>query len=878
MTDLGLASTKLQWCNAVVNRFNGARTVSIISYPTQADADAETNGVVAVTGSNSGNLASVAASIIDLGTLENITFNQPIDLNVGVNVLKIEINGYFIQGTIGLAGSDCDWIASENPADGKGLGFMNISISPPVLMPSGLGAAAPMGALPETPKTVELHDWTDPANPVLVGSLTFNDRKPDLVFDNPDMQAAAGDIGVTQSTESIIFGEFEFGATLFTHNAGLNEDDPTKPVYQVLIGCKPYGTWATYPAMDTFDPAVNVTFPQPFKMVIKTMDGTVAHTHEMSDGLPINSPAVSMVRSDTTVIRPWFNCWMMLPWESAKMKMSVKATKFFPGVVDDAMRPSQATFADAVNGPFLLMNGNGTQLNATAHWKAAPEWPMDSSDNNYAINDPYLIDINGTYTGGVGSPTRKSYRAIGWNYEPGSVSCHDWYTGPGGPRFDRAFIPTVLAYVVTNPTGVRAQGNVSYRDLARAWNLAYFNHSHHQIRDVKTLETLPDEQVINSEWSHTHAYYGGLTTYVAGGTTRHVDIRSLSSGGTTAGLDTLRDKNGHLPFDGWGMDYLHNYCQPGWATLLFNSGMHLVSAKYRHHNGIMCQLGDVRANKDPNGWFLTRQHSWRWLHASMMWALSTNHPLGIRRDLIEGRWQQEMEAIYDYVVVPATDPNHPNYNSLANQAWRNFGMTVKDNIKIDGTHQMWMWSSALTFYTSHALQFMKVTGSWDAMRAKSAKCAAALDFIIKCMDTYSIDFILDTDGRAEAYIVVSETVPTSTPITSIPSSWADWAATIHPKTGVEDWITDPDGTARVYERDNTQHLRAQYAFIRRDYFPEIPNARLAAACAKYQDFYDRVAARVAAASAGTKSIQWNQCVADWHYRIPSHAIFKPPVV
>lgn len=28
-----------------------------------------------------------------------------------------------------------------------------------------------------------------------------------------------------------------------------------------------------------------------------------------------------------------------------------------------------------------------------------------------------------------------------WGYEPGDLSGHDWFCGPGGPRFDRQSIP-----------------------------------------------------------------------------------------------------------------------------------------------------------------------------------------------------------------------------------------------------------------------------------------------------------------------------------------------------------------------------------------------------------------------------------------------------
>jgi hypothetical protein len=154
--------------------------------------------------------------------------------------------------------------------------------------------------------------------------------------------------------------------------------------------------------------------------------------------------------------------------------------------------------------------------------------------------------------------------------------------------------------------------------------------------------------------------------------------------------------------------------------------------------------------------------------------------------------------------------------------------------------------------------------------------------MLECLDKFAIDFILDTDGRIEGYYnfpgeVGDHYFPITKPVASgqpqvVPANWAEWNATVAPKVGQETWVRDESGTLfQSYERSATMHFRAQWAFMRRDCFPEIPYPRLDAACAKYQAYYDE--RKNYALSYQTPNTQTQH---DWHYRIPSSGIIQPP--
>jgi hypothetical protein len=546
------------------------------------------------------------------------------------------------------------------------------------------------------------------------------------------------------------------------------------------------------------------------------------------------------------------------------------------------------------------MYDNNNQQNGVNHFFAMPQWPIRKDISGLYNGDPTLnaLDPNSDpYLFNVPTTFDTTSRVTGWDYEPGSISGHDMYSGPGGPRFDRNVFPTALAMDLSFPGGSRLKDGVLYSTIADAFGKSYFNHCFHMMTDVKTFAPTNDALTLAGTYAHSGSYYAtndyGYSSLNNGGTANvAVHLRAHQLGGHTY------DKHERFVWNGWAIDPLHNYTNPGLWALIYNSPMHLISAKHRYHHGIMSQALQTLPG-DPHIEVFTRAMAWRLMHQVMAWKLATDHPLGLTRSEVETRFQADLESIYDQVYVPAVVNNDPSYKWAA---LRNLGMIGYQNSGFhSGVFNYCVLSNSLVYYIGNVFMLMKQTGSWNAMMAKSTKCQLILTFIVQCLDKYSIDFILDTTGHGEGYYPsnpLDTTGNNSDPSTNyatntynnnyytaistvvsngqtpvLATSWANWQ-TLFPPVGQADWIHKSDGSINIApERDATQHMRAQWAFIRRDFFPEIPNSRINAACAKYQSYYDTVANNAAA-----QATPFNQAAADWALRIPSMGFYKVPTV
>lgn len=720
---------------------------------------------------------------------------------------------------------------------------------------------------PDAPAAIRLYDWTDHTAPVLVGTVAIDTDADALTFQDATLAAEIGVVPIRRTSQGIVFDGFEFGATSFQLAPALNDEVPGDAVYQVLVACAPHGRWAGYPAFENYNAATDSTIPNPFKIQVLDGSGAVVHTYELHDGLAINDTRTSQTRTTTQPIRPLFNCAMMLPWQSARIKPSSQMARWFPGVTADSRHPTDARSGSTTNGSIPLMAGR-TQYNSALQWYALPRWPLAYDEvygSTAALNaqDPNN-DTNlftPIYYSGE-NVAQKAWRASGWDYEPGSISGHDWYPGPGGARFDRAYIPTALALFASDPVGVRLKNSEPLRDMAEAWSKAYFNQSFHYVRDAKTLAAIPQEEITARQWSYGYsAYYGQGNAYVVGGAARHVNPFGIPNG---SGDPAPVDKDGRMPFGGVQFDDMHNYSEPGWAVLLLNSPMHLYSSRQRFASNTMSWLGAGIANTAYN--FGYRQQAWRWLHYVMQWILGTsNSSMGFSRASIEAMFQQELEAIHDTMYVPAMVDLS---TSLTSKALRELGIHITTASAITSGGNTWFnVPSPLWVYIAGPLQMMKQSGMWSSMRAKNSKCSLALEFVVECLDKWCLDFMVSTNGRAEYTDTgaeqsnkLSTTVATGgTPV--LPSSWSDWAA-MFPAIGAETWVKDAVGAWK--ERYAAQHLRAQWAFIRRDYFADHNPARanISEACALFDGFY----------------AEWRAASRKWAYRIPPHGILNNGVV
>jgi hypothetical protein len=214
-----------------------------------------------------------------------------------------------------------------------------------------------------------------------------------------------------------------------------------------------------------------------------------------------------------------------------------------------------------------------------------------------------------------------------------------------------------------------------------------------------------------------------------------------------------------------------------------------------------------------------------------------------------------LEAIHRQIYVPqiVEKKDDPYFKGL-----RNLGQPMTPS----GDGSKWVAQGGhLGFYMGHVLQLMKQTGMWDAMMERGGKVREALLLQVRNMDQYAFGLHADTTATVADYL--------SFPVKGqFPDSMAQYQELYGSKD--EDMYHDAKGNP-VNDRDVSVHAVAQYIYIRRDYFPELPHPKLHAAAAALDRRLASVTARVAAA----KDPEHKRDL-DHTYRYPGLAPIRPP--
>lgn len=959
---LGAATSKLNWCEIFVAAMGSNRRLRFFRSSNSASTGPATDGTEFMNVGLTGDITVASSEISGLGDAYDMQIRISADLLTGVSVMRLEGNGNWMQGTLGLSRAaqlaagvadadvkEYDFTLSGPFTDQAGIDILQtLRIIPPQDLPSGTGPVAP-AIDADFPAFMSHQSWVDPANPVITKTIALDRRIENLIYEDAEIADSIGDVRVTQSSDTIVVGSgghaFEFGAMVLSINAAANEE-VNKPVHQCLPAIKPFGRWSSYPAADTYVSGYDSTFPAPFKLIWHRADMSIIKVVEMRDALAINDPSLGQVWTSTKALRPHVTTAMVAPCQTHRLKPNKYAWKYHGGMV--YVSPSAAKAGQSCKGyiPQISSDLKDPDINSHLHMYAAPRWPVprdtayggNAGNKNHLdpdVKDPFLFDTT-TYYNSYGKPCRM----VGWDYEPGSISCHDKYTGPGGPRFDRYPIPSQLMMFLTEPTGARLKGNVPWRDIADAFGMACFNHSQYFFRNARTFDTVPTEQMFGG-WSHLNGYYANAgQLYNSGGLARHVNMFGIRYG---AGWPSA-DRDGKRHYNGDLRDSLHAYLEPGLWTMFLNSPMHTIAHKHNLFYSWMSTLGGSPTS-DARGYFFKRSHAWRMLHHIVGWKIATKHPLGISRETVEKHFQAELETIHKEIYTPYAITNDqsiyfrsmralgmPCFYKVSERTTGRFtgsisgdvltvsamtsgevfvgqllsGTGITGQIKVSsfltgtggtGTYRLdasaTVSSTVITakenlhhwapnddfkcFYIGTVLQLMKTTGCWNAMRARSAKCAQALDFMIEVYDKFSIEWTVATKGWPDhiiqnysSYARTRETIQDTT-------SWQDWAVRVSPaESPNQDWVTGADGSWYKHggdggiDRDISQHLRPQYLKIRKLFFPEYPHPQLDEAVSMFDGWYAKVKARVDAAS----TPQW----ADWIYRLPTHHEPKGPTI
>lgn len=703
------------------------------------------------------------------------------------------------------------------------------------------------------PAAFVLEDWSDGRGVKVAVSLIDN-ALPDLVFEDADLNSEMGTVKLASASKPIVMKGFEFGILRFTAPS-LAESGGT--LYQVLVAAKPSGTWPTFPYADTFNSKTNVTTPNAFKVRILNSVGGVIATIEMSDGKAINDKSLSQTReTGTGALRPLFNVGMMLPWQSERPRISSKLNKFHPGFVP--FRESLSKSMTASNGslPMLARGTNGRhQINGFNHWYQLPRWPLAVGAMGEQNFDSYSYNVETAWSGsGAGA---QSAWISGWDYEPGSISGHDWFTGPGGMRFDRATIPTPLAHLISNKGYKRAKDLTPIVEMADSWGKAYFNHSGHYVTSLLTFNQILSSTEERRSNRQMGAYYGNGRTFAAA--SKSIDMRGVTNGSydladNNGGTDPnyFLDKNGNRFWNSWLIDSEHLHQTPYWHTILLNSPMHVVASRAAFNQSFLARLGSYYIDSRPtNSWapglsyagINGRGQAYRWLHYTLMWKVSTQSGIGLNRREIEAQFIEELRNWHDTILVPTLSETKNPYHV----ALKRLGVGVRAEQGADGWY-LNVDATSTQYYHAGTFLAMKNLGLWDRLRT-DPKAKAVLDFVSQSMSKFSVDFMIDTEGLAEdpsGVTTVAGPFATFSEISadSVPT-WKQWRSKFQ-KKGKESWLRDLNGNFK--EQFSTQHLRAQWAVMMRDWFPELAYPRASEAAQlyekEYRDWQDYVSSRV----------------------------------
>lgn len=307
------ASNKLNWSGLINTALGASRRVRVKRDAAANAADAWTTGTEFLNSGATGPIVVQGGNITNLGVLSGTTISVDAPVNSGTCVLRIEGNGSFVQGTFGPSRATqlasgvllanvvkYDFVLNANSFVGtQGVALTEVRIAAPKPLPSGTGPLAPPRSA-DRPYQIDLEDWTNPAAPTLVGSLVFNTRIEDWVFEDAEYAASMGDIRVTQSSDMITYRRFEFGATLLSINNAANSV-PGETMYEVMVAIKPTAAnWPDYPTTGGYIPASTTTHPKAFKLFMRKENGAMIHTWDMPrDNLAVNDGTLSQVLSVT---------------------------------------------------------------------------------------------------------------------------------------------------------------------------------------------------------------------------------------------------------------------------------------------------------------------------------------------------------------------------------------------------------------------------------------------------------------------------------------------------------------------------------------------------------------------------------------------------
>jgi hypothetical protein len=832
-TMLGNATTKLAWSNAFIAGLGSSRRLICTR-----------NGTPFIDVALTGAITTAGGNITGFGKASSATVQEAADLSTGPCLLRIEGNGNYVQGTLGLPGSGADFILSANPTATSGIGIgATTKILAPATMPSGTGPAAPdLDANAIT--AFRLWDYSvDENSPIDRGTVQLNVRDPDIVMDRPYMAQDIGDIRVMRVADGagLVLGTggdcYKFGASTLSMNAAANSE-ANVPLHQFEGRCKPHGRWANWPFRGNFNIAVDTLIPPAHKIDLLRADGTVIDVIEMystrvnnvpGTGWPVNSVRM---KQDITIapVQPFWTCGMVHVYQSHQPKMTSFAQHLITPMRDDGLfHPKNVSERASSPQAWPLISGDQTYMGMGAI-RVAPKWSRKIEGGlDTTIVDTAYAQVN---------TDQHIAQWIGYGHEPGAIGGQTVYTGYGGSRHDRGPFDTTMQTWITFPNGTRVHGAVPNRTMALHRMLNFFNLHQHFYTDVERGVGIQKSKVLNGEICSQDTFYaGGSEAFRPDLDNNGVRILAAQNKGASGPLD----KNGRRFTQEQSRDYLHSNSNAAIGAYIGRSPLHVRGAAHSFVAHVLCAFDLTQSFRRWE--FLTRQHAWFEKAFVEMWVVANNSPGGFSSNEIEAMWQRHLERMHDVIM-----PYYLSGTDVWSVTLRNLGMGSEIITLDSGVKQINFNEDSKSCYMGEPLMLMKQSGAWDVMYAKSQKCAAMMDLIVSSLIKYTTGPIVDANGVGidKYYYDKLPTISNATmaSVDLMNAALSDWGK-VYPPDGQMDWIRGTDGVIGSQNNNfgidgtNTMHYRAQALFILKD-FGFASGARIDAAIAKVNNWYSQV--------------------------------------
>jgi hypothetical protein len=871
---LANCTNKQQWSDMLISTLGSTRRVRAKRDASATAADPWATGTEFVNAAMTGTIKTTGGNISNFGIVGASTIQQSADLSSGKAVVRIEGNGEWVQGTLGLLGSGCDFIVSTSATAKSGFGFNKTTgLKAPLFLPSGTGPAAPeLDA--DAPVFYQMFSYpvtNAEADRVPMGVKAINVREPDMVFDRDYIAKQIGDVRVMRSAEGdgTVFGTgnecFRFAPTLLVSNKATNATDPTKPVYRMRFLATPHGRWKSFPYRPDFKIEADTLSPTAFKIELYRANMTLIDVIEMystrvndvpGTGKPVNGHDQYCDAGSTTVdpnypVQPWWTCQMSLSWQSARYVPSTYINALHPGVEAQALDLSNVIEYDAWPDDWPVVTGN-THANGLMAVRVCPKWSR-KRNSGY---DTTIVDTK------FQGPWRDEFRTqlIGYGYEPGSTCQHVWYMSPGGSRHERGMWPHYTVVWVSNRNAIREHGAVPVSELQHHFSLGYHNEGCHYVTNPELGKTLDKDHVLYGLDCYNDTYYNGGNEEFR---SQANAIRLLTQGNQVHNRP-FNDYRGRSFVSEYQRDDQHNISDAAMMTYFNNDPMGALESRDTFNSNMMCAFNMTQGFSADQ--FLTRQHAWYFKHLVEAWTIGNNNANGLSSAEVEFMATRHLNWVYNAVNALM------NSNTIEGSAMRDLGAQCTVYYGDDRASGSIQPYDSKEFYFANIMMFAKQTGFYDRMRAIDPKNVLALDLMMNSLCKASVDFFVDGNGRYDKAGVPFIPFVTA----SLPTTW-NWA--MYPENQKLDWLHNAAGNMANNEGDtsyvegyNTQHLRAQFLWVLKYFYPEINFPRLDTAITKVRGWYDEVEARKVAGGP------------NWHWRFAMFGIplapakVGPPVV